>query len=160
MGGDQGSDEPLRVENAQGRRRPDRVNCSCPCISCHRAPLLPYPVFVRRSAQSALNRNVFNYQKNGGFGANRQGKTKTDVPKEANYLTRQITGEREPPTSLGGIFEINTMVFLDSLVVELMHRLGRTEADSRRTHSTVERANRHVTQLFTGIYQCFSKPVT
>jgi len=41
-----------------------------------------------------------------------RGKTRTDVPKETDYLTRQITGEREPLTPLGSIFEINTMVFL------------------------------------------------
>ena len=67
-----------------------------------------------------------------------KGKTKADVPKEEDYLTRQIIGEREPLTPLGSIFEINSMVFLDSLVVELMHRLGRTEADLKRRHATIE----------------------
>lgn len=66
------------------------------------------------------------------------GKTKADMPKEEDYLTRQIIGEREPLTPLGSIFEINSMVFLDSLVVELMHRLGRTEADLKRRHATIE----------------------
>ncbi len=67
-----------------------------------------------------------------------KGKTKADVPKEEDYLARQIIGEREPLTPLGSIFEINSMVFLDSLVVELMHRLGRTEADLKRRHATIE----------------------
>ena len=67
-----------------------------------------------------------------------RGKTKADMPKEEDYLTRQIIGEREPLTPLGSIFEINSMVFLDSLVVELMHRLGRTEADLKRRHATIE----------------------
>ena len=67
-----------------------------------------------------------------------KGKTKADVPKEEDYLTRQIIGEREPLTPLGSIFEINSMVFLDSLVVELMHRMGRTEADLKRRHATIE----------------------
>jgi 6-phospho-3-hexuloisomerase len=66
------------------------------------------------------------------------GKTKADVPKEADYMARQILGEREPLTPLGSIFEINSMVFLDSLVVELMHRLGRTEEDLKRRHATIE----------------------
>jgi 6-phospho-3-hexuloisomerase len=67
-----------------------------------------------------------------------RGKTMADMPKEEDYLTRQIIGEREPLTPLGSIFEINSMVFLDSLVVELMHRLGRTEADLKRRHATIE----------------------
>lgn len=67
-----------------------------------------------------------------------RGKTKADIPKEEDYLTRQIIGEREPLTPLGSIFEINSMVFLDSLVVEFMHRLGRTEADLKRRHATIE----------------------
>jgi 6-phospho-3-hexuloisomerase len=66
------------------------------------------------------------------------GKTKAGVPKEKDYLARQITGEREPISPLGSIFENNCMVFLDSLIVELMHRLHQTEADLRRAHATIE----------------------
>jgi 6-phospho-3-hexuloisomerase len=47
-------------------------------------------------------------------------------------------GVGEPLTPLGSIFEINSMVFLDSLVVELMHRLGSTEEDMKRRHATLE----------------------
>jgi 6-phospho-3-hexuloisomerase len=53
-------------------------------------------------------------------------------------LARQLVGEREPLTPLGSVFENNCMVFLDSLVVELMHRLGRTEEDLKRRHATIE----------------------
>jgi len=53
-----------------------------------------------------------------------KGRTKTGWPREEDYLARQIIGEREPLTPLGSVFENNCMVFLDSLVVELMHRLG------------------------------------
>ncbi len=67
-----------------------------------------------------------------------RGRTKAGLPREADYLARQIIGEREPLTPLGSIFENNSMVFLDSLVVELMHRLGRTEADLKRRHATIE----------------------
>jgi 6-phospho-3-hexuloisomerase len=66
------------------------------------------------------------------------GRTKTGWPKEEDYLARQIIGEREPLTPLGSVFENNCMVFLDSLVVELMHRLGRTEEDLKRRHATLE----------------------
>jgi len=67
-----------------------------------------------------------------------KGRTKAGMPIEEDYLARQIIGEREPLTPLGSIFENNCMVFLDSLVVELMHRLGRTEADLKRRHATIE----------------------
>jgi len=67
-----------------------------------------------------------------------KGRTKEGSPKEEDYLARQIIGEREPLTPLGSIFENNCMVFLDSLVVELMQRLGRTEADLKRRHATIE----------------------
>jgi len=67
-----------------------------------------------------------------------RGRTKAGMPKEEDYVARQIIGEREPLTPLGSIFEDNSMVFLDSLIVELMHRLGRTEADLKRRHATIE----------------------
>ena len=67
-----------------------------------------------------------------------KGRTKLGWPKEEDYLARQIIGEKEPLTPLGSIFENNCMVFLDSLVVELMHRMGKTEEDLKRKHATIE----------------------
>jgi len=67
-----------------------------------------------------------------------EGRTKAGMPREEDYLARQIIGEREPLTPLGSIFENNSMVFLDSLIVELMHRMGRTEEDLKRRHATIE----------------------
>lgn len=67
-----------------------------------------------------------------------KGRTKSGEPKEKDYLARQIIGESEPLTPLGSIFENNCMVFLDSVIVELMHLLGRTEADLRTRHATIE----------------------
>jgi 6-phospho-3-hexuloisomerase len=67
-----------------------------------------------------------------------KGRTKTGWPREEDYLARQIIGEREPLTPLGSVFENNCMVFLDSLIVELMHRMGRTEEDLKRRHATIE----------------------
>jgi 6-phospho-3-hexuloisomerase len=67
-----------------------------------------------------------------------KGRTKEGSPREDDYLARQIIGEREPLTPLGSIFENNCMVFLDSLVVELMQRLGQHEADLKRRHATIE----------------------
>jgi 6-phospho-3-hexuloisomerase len=67
-----------------------------------------------------------------------KGRTKMGWPREEDYLARQIMGEREPLTPLGSVFENNCMVFLDSLIVELMHRVGRTEEDLKRRHATIE----------------------
>lgn len=67
-----------------------------------------------------------------------KGRTKIGWPREEDYLARQLIGEREPLTPLGSVFENNCMVFLDGLVVELMHRLGRTEEDLKRRHATIE----------------------
>lgn len=66
------------------------------------------------------------------------GRTKVGWPKEQDYLARQLLGERETLSPLGSIFENNCMVFLDSLIVELMHRLGKTEEELRKLHATIE----------------------
>jgi len=67
-----------------------------------------------------------------------RGRTKAGWPKEEDYLARQLMGEKEPLTPLGSIFENNCMVFLDALIVELMHRMGKTEEDLRQRHATIE----------------------
>ncbi len=66
------------------------------------------------------------------------GRTKIGWPRKKDYLARQILGERETLSPLGSIFENNSMIFLDSLVVELMHRLGKTEEELRKFHATIE----------------------
>lgn len=66
------------------------------------------------------------------------GRTKLGWPKEEDYLVRQILGESETLSPLGSIFENNCMIFLDSMVVELMHRLGKTEDELRKLHATLE----------------------
>jgi len=58
--------------------------------------------------------------------------------REPDYFLRQITGVHEPLAPLGTIFEVSAMVFLDSLVVELMKRLGKTEEELRARHATIE----------------------
>jgi 6-phospho-3-hexuloisomerase len=55
-----------------------------------------------------------------------------------DYFSRQILGEHEPLVPLGTLFEVSTMVFLDSLVVELMRRLKTTEEEMRARHATIE----------------------
>jgi 6-phospho-3-hexuloisomerase len=57
---------------------------------------------------------------------------------EDSYISRQIVGEHEPLAPLGTQFEISTMIFLDGIIAELMHRLGKREEDLRARHATIE----------------------
>lgn len=66
------------------------------------------------------------------------GRTKMGWPREEDYLSRQILGEREPVSPLGSIFENNCMIFLDSFIVELMYRLNKTEEELRQRHATIK----------------------
>jgi len=66
------------------------------------------------------------------------GRTKMGLPREEDYMVRQILGEREPLSPLGSIFENNCMVFLDGLIVELMYRLKKNENDLKIRHATIE----------------------
>ncbi len=63
---------------------------------------------------------------------------RTKIAKSTDYFARQILGIHEPLAPLGTLFEITTMVFLDSVIVELMHRLGKEEEDLRRSHANIE----------------------
>ena len=63
---------------------------------------------------------------------------RTKMAREDEYVARQLLGEREPLTPLGTMFENNCMIFLDGLIVELMHRLGKDEESLRRLHATIE----------------------
>lgn len=58
--------------------------------------------------------------------------------REKDYFSRQILGVHEPLAPLGTLFEASSLVFLDSLIVELMVRLGKTEREMRIRHATVE----------------------
>ena len=62
-------------------------------------------------------------------------KGRTKIARRKDYIARQMRGEKEPLTPLGTLFENACMVFLDSLIAELMHRLGLTEEDIRKGHS-------------------------
>jgi 6-phospho-3-hexuloisomerase len=66
------------------------------------------------------------------------GRTKTGWPREEDYLTRQILGEKESLTPLGSMFENNCMIFFDGLVVELMYRLKKSEQELKARHATIE----------------------
>mgnify|MGYP005628847341 CR=1 FL=1 len=63
---------------------------------------------------------------------------RTKVAEEEDYFARQILGIHEPVTPLGTLFEDTAMIFLDGVVVELMHKLGKTEEDLKNEHANIE----------------------
>ncbi len=63
---------------------------------------------------------------------------RTKVSRVEDYFARQVLGLHEPLAPLGTLFEDTTMVFLDAVVAELMHRLGKSEEDLRRSHANIE----------------------
>jgi len=66
-----------------------------------------------------------------------EGRTKADV-KRKDYIAEQIMGRHEPLSPLGTLFEDTCQVLLDGVIVELMHKLRKTEDDLARTHANVE----------------------
>ncbi|MET1101120.1 MAG: 6-phospho-3-hexuloisomerase [Pyrodictiaceae archaeon] len=63
---------------------------------------------------------------------------RTKLASETDYFARQILGIHEPLAPLGTLFEDTTLVFLDGVIVELMHRLGKSEEDLRVRHANIE----------------------
>ncbi len=59
------------------------------------------------------------------------GRTETD---DTTFLERQVTGTSISLTPLGTLFEINVMVFLDSVIAGLMEALGKEEHDLALRH--------------------------
>ncbi len=64
-------------------------------------------------------------------------KGRTKIDQDFDYEKRQITGEYDN-APLGTMFEISVMVFLDSVIAYLMHKLGVTEVDLRKRHANAE----------------------
>ncbi len=65
-------------------------------------------------------------------------KGRTKLAKETDYFLRQITGLHEPLAPLATIFEVSSLILCDSVIVELMVRMGKTEEDLRNEHATIE----------------------
>ena len=55
-----------------------------------------------------------------------------------DYEARQLTGNHEPLTPLGTLFELTAMVFLDSIIDELMLRYQKSEDELRKLHADLE----------------------
>lgn len=64
-------------------------------------------------------------------------KGRTKIDREFDYARRQITGEHDN-APLGTMFELSVMIFLDSVIADLMQRLGMTEIDLRKRHANAE----------------------
>ena len=65
-------------------------------------------------------------------------RAKSKAAKQKDFFLRQIVGEHESLAPLGTLFEIAATIFLDSLIVELMRRLGKTEGELKARHATLE----------------------
>jgi 6-phospho-3-hexuloisomerase len=63
---------------------------------------------------------------------------RTKISETTDYFSRQVLGLHEPLAPLGTLFEIAATIFLESLVGELMKRLGKTEEDLKSRHATLE----------------------
>lgn len=63
---------------------------------------------------------------------------RTKVSRVEDYFARQVLGIHEPLAPLGTLFEDCTMIFLDSVIAELMYRLRKTEEDLRQEHANIE----------------------
>jgi 6-phospho-3-hexuloisomerase len=65
-----------------------------------------------------------------------KGRRPEDVKRD--YEARQLTGSHEPLAPLGTLFELSTMVFLDSVIEELMLRYKKSEDELRKLHADLE----------------------
>jgi 6-phospho-3-hexuloisomerase len=58
--------------------------------------------------------------------------------REDEYTSRQLIGQHESLAPMGTLFEDTCMIFLDSIIVEIMNMLGLTEESMRKRHATIE----------------------
>lgn len=65
-------------------------------------------------------------------------KGRTKIDDEQNYISRQISGQHQTLSPMGTIFEISALVFLDSVIAQMMHDLGQTEEDLKSRHTVLE----------------------
>lgn len=65
-------------------------------------------------------------------------KGRTKIESENNYINRQISGLHQTLSPLGTLFEVSALIFLDSVIAEIMHDLGQTEKDLKKRHTVLE----------------------
>jgi len=56
----------------------------------------------------------------------------------SDYVSGQLTGLHEPLTPLGSLFELSTMIFLDSVITKLMRIYEEGERDLKKRHANIE----------------------
>jgi len=61
-----------------------------------------------------------------------------DIALEDEYHIRQLKGQHESLAPMGTKFEGTTMIFLDSIIAELMNRLGLSVDSMMLRHATIE----------------------
>jgi 6-phospho-3-hexuloisomerase len=64
-------------------------------------------------------------------------KGRSKIDQIFDYDKRQIIGEYSN-APLGTMFELSCMIFLDSIIAELMQRIGASEIDLRKRHANAE----------------------
>jgi len=64
-----------------------------------------------------------------------KGRTKEDI--DIDFVRRQITGEYDM-APMGTMFELSSLIFLDSVVADIMKRMGQREIDLKRRHANAE----------------------
>ncbi len=65
-------------------------------------------------------------------------KGRTKIDDETSYIRRQISGQHQTLSPMGTIFEISALVFLDSVIAQMMSDLGQTEEDLKSRHTVLE----------------------
>ena len=60
------------------------------------------------------------------------------MAREEEYHSRQLLGEHESLAPMGTLFEDSCMVFLDSVIAELMARFGMSEEEMKSKHAAIE----------------------
>lgn len=65
-------------------------------------------------------------------------KGRTKIDSEKDYIKRQINGRHQPLSPLGTLFEVSTFIFLEGVIAELMHKMGKTEEDLKARHTVLE----------------------
>jgi 6-phospho 3-hexuloisomerase len=64
-----------------------------------------------------------------------KGRTKEDI--DIDFVRRQITGEYDM-APMGTMFELSTLVFLDSVIADIMKRIGQSEIDLKKRHANTQ----------------------
>ena len=65
-----------------------------------------------------------------------KGRTKDEI--ERDYIKRQMNGKHQSLAPLGTMFEVTSLIFLDGIIAQLMHKMEKTEADLKEKHNVLE----------------------